>query len=78
MSIYHKYYLDNNVIIDVFGYDHESEKYDYIVQQGCYYKMRQAKQQYKYPDKRNEWHFPYGLYINVILPDGKKHRLFLN
>ena len=79
MSIYRKYYLKNNVIIDVFGYDEETDRFLYIVNQGPYYwKSREAKKRYKYPDKRNEWLFPHGTYINVILPDGKKHRLFLD
>ena len=81
MSIYRKYYLHDTekTVVDVFGYDEEKEQFHYIVKQGFwYYKVRKAKKQYKAPDKRNEWLFPYGTYIYVILPGGKKHRLFLN
>lgn len=64
--------------VDVFGYDEETGQYDYSVETPYSCKVRKAKGYYKYPDKRNEWIFPYGTYIYVISPQGEKIRLFLN
>lgn len=73
-----KYYLENGVTVDVFGYDKTTGKYDYTITDGWSYKLRTAKEHYKSPDKRNEWLFPFGAFIYVILPNGKKQRLFIN
>lgn len=76
LSIFHYYYF-NNFKVDVFGYDAETEQYDYSVETQYSSKYRKAKQYYKAPDKRNEWIFPHGLYIYIIAPNGKKKRLYL-
>lgn len=72
------YYRFEDFKVDVFGYDEETNQYDYSVETpyGC--KVRKAKGYYKHPDKRNEWIFPYGTYIYVTSPQGKKIRLFLD
>ena len=77
-SIFHRYYIENGDVIDVFGYNEETERFVYSVETGYSCTIREAKKQYKSPDKRNERLYPYGLYINVILSNGKKHRLFLD
>ena len=76
-SIFHKYYL-GDFTVDVFGYDKTTEQFDYAVETKYSCKVRKAKKYYKSPDKRNEWLFPYGLYINVITPLGGKKKLFLD
>lgn len=75
-SIFH-YYRFDNFKVDVFGYDDETEQFVYSVETPYYSKIRKAKKQYKAPDKRNEWLFPYGTYINIIAPNGARKRLFL-
>lgn len=64
--------------VDVFGYDEETERFDYSVETPYSSKCRKAKKRYKAPDKRNEWRFPHGTYIYVIDPRGAKHRLYLD
>lgn len=76
MGIFHYYNFDN-FKVDVFGYDEETKQFIYSVENWYYSKIRKAKKQYKAPDKRNEWLFPYGTYIYIITPDNKKKRLFL-
>ena len=76
MSIFHYYYFDN-FKVDVFGYDPETETFDYSIETPYSSKIRTAKKQYKHPDKRNPWIFPHGIYIYIIDPTGKKLRLFL-
>lgn len=71
------YYYFEGFKVDVFGYDEETEQFDYSVETPYSCKCRKAKKQYKAPDKRNEWIHPCGTYIFVIDPRGKKHRLFL-
>ena len=71
------YYHFDGFKVDVFGYDKESETYDYSVETKYSSKCRKAKAYYKAPDKRNEWLFPCGTYIYIIDNVGKKHRLFL-
>lgn len=61
--------------VDVFGYDRETRRYTYSVETPYSSKMREATANYKYPDKRNEWAFPFGDYIYIIDPLGKKHRI---
>ena len=75
-SIYHYYYFDD-FKVDVFGYDEDTEQFDYCVETPYSSKCHKAKKQYKHPDKRDPWRYPYGLYINIIDNRGKKHRLFL-
>ena len=72
------YYYFNGFKVDVFGYDEETEQFDYSVETPYSSKCRKAKKHYKAPDKRNEWAFPHGTYIYVIDPQGAKRRLFLN
>ena len=75
------YYYFPDFEIDVFGYDPETETYIYSVQRTVFpfdCKIRRAKKQYKAPDKRNEWKFPHGTYINIIDIHGHKQRLFLD
>jgi hypothetical protein len=71
------YYYFEGFKVDVFGYDEETEKFDYSVETHYSSKCRKAKKQHKAPDKRNERIHPCGTYIFVIDPQGKKHRLFL-
>lgn len=73
-DIYGKHYF-NGFEVDVFGYNPGTEKYIYSVETWCSYQVREAKTHYKYPDKRNEWAFPFGDYIHIIAPNGKKHRI---
>ena len=62
--------------VDVFGYNSETERYTYAVQSAWHpCTIREAKVYYKHPDKRNEWAFPFGDYIYIIDPFGKKHRI---
>ena len=61
--------------VDVFGYDEQTGRYSYSVETWYSSKVREAKANYKHPDKRNEWAFPYGTYIHIVGPDGKKHRI---
>ena len=61
--------------VDVFGYDPETERYTYSVKTWFGSKVREAKGYYKYPDKRNEWAFPFGNYIYIIDPNGRRHRI---
>ena len=68
----------NGYKVDVFGYDPETKKYEYSIETDYTCKIRRAKAQYKAPDKRNEWIFPYGTYIYIIDPHGYKKRLFLD
>ena len=75
-SIFHYYYFDG-FKVDVFGYDEDTEQFDYSVETEYGSKCRKAKKQYKAADKRNEWLFPHGLYIYIIDPQGKKRRLWL-
>jgi hypothetical protein len=75
-GIFHYYYFAT-FKVDVFGYDEETEQFAYSVETEYSSKIRSAKKQYKTPDKRNEWRFPFGTYIYIIDPNGKKHRLFL-
>ena len=72
------YYYFSDYKVDVFGYDHEKKIYDYSIETNWSSKVRKAKAQYKHPDKRNEWLSPFGTYIYIIAPNGKKQRLFLN
>jgi hypothetical protein len=72
------YYYFDGFKVDVFGYDKETETYDYSVETKYSSKCRKAKAHYKSPDKRNEWLFPCGTYIYIIDNIGKKHRLFLD
>lgn len=76
-SIFHYYYFDG-FKVDVFGYDDETEQFEYSVETDYSSKVRKAKKRYKSPDKRNEWLFPCGIYIYIIDPQGKKHKLFLD
>lgn len=76
-SIFHYYYFDSYKV-DVFGYDPETETYDYSVETPYSSKVKKAKQHYKTPDKRNPYAFPWGLYIYIIDPSGKKRRLYLD
>ena len=71
------YYGFTGFKVDVFGYDSETKKYVYSVETWYSSKVRTAKAYYKAPDKRNEWIYPFGTYIYIIDPNGKKHRLFL-
>jgi hypothetical protein len=70
------YYYFNDFKVDLFGY--ENGKYIYSVETPYSSKIRTAKIYYKSPDKRNEWRFPYGDYIYIITPLGKKQRLFID
>lgn len=72
------YYYFNGFKVDVLGYDHETNRYDYSVETEYSSKCRKAKAHYKHPDKRNAWIFPHGYYIFIIDPHGKKHKLFLD
>lgn len=74
--MYHYYYFDD-FKVDIFGYDETTEQFDYAVETKYSCMVRKAKKYYKSPDKRNEWLFPYGDYIYIIDPSGKKKRLFL-
>lgn len=71
------YYNFDGFKVDVFGYDEETEQFDYSVETKYSCKCRKAKKQYKAPDKRNEWKFPHGTYIYIIDPKGAKRRLFI-
>lgn len=71
------YYYFKDFKVDVFGYDRERGRYDYSIETKWSSKTRTAKAQYKSPDRRDPWHFPYGTYIYIITPKGKKQRLFL-
>ena len=70
-------YRFDGFFIDVFGYDPETETFDYSVETLYSCKIRKAKKQYKSPDKRNPWYFQYGTYIHIIDPWGAKRRLFI-
>ena len=72
------YYYFEDFKVDVFGYDHETEQYDYCVETKYSSKCRKAKRQYKHPDKRNPWLFPHGSYIYIIDPHDKKHKLWID
>lgn len=72
------YYYFDGFKVDVFGYDHATNKFFYSVETPFSSKTRTAKEHFKYPDKRNPWIFPFGAYIYIIDPRGKKHRLFLD
>lgn len=72
------YYYFDGFKVDVFGYDPDSERYDYSIETPYSCKIRRAKKQYKAPDKRNEWRFPHGTYIYIIDNIGNRHRLFLD
>lgn len=76
MSIFHYYYF-KDFKVDVFGFDEDTKQFIYSVETWYNSKIREAKKQYKSPDKRNPWIFPYGTYIYIIDPHGKKRRLFL-
>lgn len=76
MSIFRYYWFDG-FKVDVFGYDEETEQFDYSVETPHYSKVRKAKKRFKMPDKRNEWLTPTGMFIYIIDPQGKKRRLFL-
>ena len=76
MSIFRYYWFDG-FKVDVFGYDEETEQFDYSVETPHYSKVRKAKKRFKMPDKRNVWGFPSGMFIYIIDPQGKKRRLFL-
>lgn len=65
----------NGFKVDVWGYDRTTDKYIYFVETPYSSKMREAKRHYKHPDKRNEWAFPFGDYIYIVDPYGKKHRI---
>lgn len=65
----------NGFSVDVFGYDKEKGQFIYSVETWYASKIRAAKDYYKYPDKRNEWRFPFGTYIYIIDPNGRKHRI---
>jgi hypothetical protein len=73
-SIYGCHYFDG-FKVDVFGYDSNTKRYDYSVETPYSSVVRTAKANYKFPDKRNEWAFPYGSYIYITTPDGKRHRI---
>lgn len=75
--VFRYYYGFNGFKVDVFGYDEESETFVYSVETPNSSKVRTAKKRYKAPDKRNPWIFPHGLFIYIVDPQGKKHRLFL-
>lgn len=77
MSSIYGYYHFDGFKVDVFGYDKDTDCFDYSVENEYGSKVRRAKSQYKSPDKRNEWKYPCGTYIYIISPIGKKHRLFL-
>ena len=70
------YYIDGQKI-DVFGYDPETETYDYSLE-GPAWGTHRAKRYYKQPDKRNPWYFEHGYYIYILLPGNKKKRLFID
>jgi hypothetical protein len=70
------YYYFDGFIVDIFGYDEDTEQFVYSVETQYSSKVRKAKKQYKAPDKRNPWRFPYGTYIYIISPTGKKIRFF--
>ena len=72
------YYYFDNFKVDVFGYDRETNTYEYSVETKYSCKVRKAKGYYKSPDKRNPWTIPYGHYIYIITPTGKKQRLFVH
>ena len=76
MSVF-RYYWFNGFKVDVFGYDEETEQFDYSIETPYSCKCRKAKKRYKMPDKRNEWFYPSGMFIYIIDPQGKKRRLFL-
>jgi hypothetical protein len=61
--------------VDVFGYDEATGIFTYSVETRYSSKVREAKAYYKYPDKRNERAFPFGPYIYIIDPNGKKRRM---
>lgn len=65
----------NNFSVDVFGYDETTNRYIYSVNSCCGFYVREAKAHYKHPDKRNEWAFPFGTYIYIVDPNGRKHRI---
>lgn len=73
-DIFGKHRFDG-FVVDVFGYNKETGRYVYSVSDGWNYKIREAKEHYKYPDKRNEWLFPYGPYFYAIDLNGKKRRI---
>ena len=70
-------YRFNGFFVDVFGYNPESETFDYSVETPFSCKIRKAKKRYKSPDKRNEWICPCGTYIYIIDPWGQRQRLFI-
>lgn len=76
-SIFHYYYF-NGFKVDVFGYNDETEQFEYSVETDYSSKVRRAKKRYKSPDKRNPYWFPYGTYIYIIDPQNKKRKLWIN
>ena len=64
-----------NFKVDVFGYDPKTNRYTYSVKCWCCFYVRETKAHYKGPDKRNEWAFPFGTYIYITDPNGRKHRI---
>ena len=58
--------------VDVFGYDEATGTFAYSVETWHSSKTREAKGRYKYPDKRNEWAFPFGPYIYIIDPSSMR------
>ena len=71
------YYYFNGFKVDVFGYDEETEQFDYCVESWYSSKCRKAKKHYKQPNKRDPWAFPYGTYIYIIDHQNKRHKLWL-
>jgi hypothetical protein len=71
------YYYFDGFKIDVFGYDRETDTYSYSVETPYSSKVRTAKAHYKHPDRRNPYLFPYGTYIHIVTPTGKRERLFI-
>ena len=64
-------------MVDVFGYDPETEQFDYSVKTTFSCKCRRAKAYYKSPDRRNPWRFPHGIYIFTLsTPAGKNFVCF--
>lgn len=71
------YYYFDGYKVDVFGYDRETDTYDYAVETPYSSKVRKAAGHYVGAGK-NEWRYPPYTYINIIDPTGKKKKLKLD
>lgn len=68
------YYYFDGFKVDVFGYNDKNGRYVYCVETPYSSKVREAKENYNAPRCRLGVYS----YINIVGPNGKKHRLILD